>query len=860
LGDLAIHGWTSKYRRERDREKMDSQRSSTHFPLGTFSCRILMQEDPRMSKHDGRRHGPTRLRPAAESLERRDLLAVGITEFPVPGAHTEPRAIVEGADGNLWFTASDEGAGVIGRTTPSGAITGFPVPTADFEPGAMTLGPDGNVWFTETAQDILPASTLSRIGRVTPAGAITEFGIASPRGGAASIASGPDGALWFTEPNVNRIGRITTDGHAIDFPVSATQWGQANPTAITAGPDGALWFTGTGMIGRITTAGEVTEYVLPSAVPPAVAITTGPDKDLWFSFATAGYGKITTAGALQAFNSPGPSFNSRSIVTGPDNALWFADPPNHQIGRITADGTTLNRYLVPSVGAPVGIANGPGGTIWFVEAPNPGQDETQSYLGVAVLNATDVPLSLTPVPVTATSGQQFAARVATFTDADSQGVLADYKAAVNFTSDPTLVQPATIVPDAKGGFDVLASSTATTSGTFQMTVFDTKIVGTTGGATATATGTVTVVQPVVSAASRLTVHVSAAGVASAVATFDRQTGGPDFNTESVAIDWGDGQTSAGTLTNLGFQIVNNTPVTVYQAAGTHAYAAPGTYIVNAMLIETTTNQRASAQQIVVVKSVLPSLTANGTPVAGSLTVQSVAVATFQDPAGVFPLRYYAAMIDWGDGTPRSGGAIWQPLGTLTVLGTHQYTTPGTYLMTITIRAVDGRSVTTQTTAVVSGVVPPPGPTPANPSAPEVAGVAVLPASGQVLIAYLNDAAGLNLPALESAANYSLTVRGRSLPIASVALLPGTSGQTEVALTIAGGQRLPSGRALLRISSVGVVDLAGTPLDGEFTGRFPSGDGQPGGDFAATFTIGRRGSVSRLLRLPGPRHRPARHHR
>jgi virginiamycin B lyase len=38
--------------------------------------------------------------------------------------------------------------------------------------------------------------------------------------------------------------------------------GYANPDQIVAGPDGALWFTesGTGMIGRATTGGQITEF------------------------------------------------------------------------------------------------------------------------------------------------------------------------------------------------------------------------------------------------------------------------------------------------------------------------------------------------------------------------------------------------------------------------------------------------------------------------------------------------------------------------------------------------------------------------------------------------------------------------
>jgi virginiamycin B lyase len=63
------------------------------------------------------------------------------------------------------------------------------------------------------------------------------------------IAAGPDGALWFTNYS-GSIGRITTAGLVTNFAL----FGSANPQGITAGPDGALWFTvvDLGTIGRIS--------------------------------------------------------------------------------------------------------------------------------------------------------------------------------------------------------------------------------------------------------------------------------------------------------------------------------------------------------------------------------------------------------------------------------------------------------------------------------------------------------------------------------------------------------------------------------------------------------------------------------
>src|SRR5438093_11318473 len=59
------------------------------------------------------------------------------------------------------------------------------------------------------------------------------------------------------------------------------------PTAIAPGPDGNLWFTEAGhdgKIGRSTTGGSITEYVVASATLPWISGTAaGPDGNLWVS-------------------------------------------------------------------------------------------------------------------------------------------------------------------------------------------------------------------------------------------------------------------------------------------------------------------------------------------------------------------------------------------------------------------------------------------------------------------------------------------------------------------------------------------------------------------------------------------------
>src|SRR5258708_14324861 len=144
--------------------------------------------------------------------------------------------------------------GTTGLSEGWNAIKEFPLPNAGSNPTAITLGPDGAMWFVENA-----TSSPGRIGRIDTTAGLTEFPLTNCCSGPqAGITVGPDGALWFTQPFTG-IGRITTAGIITQyFPATCCIY----PQGITAGPDGALWFSDSsgGKIGRITTAGVITEF------------------------------------------------------------------------------------------------------------------------------------------------------------------------------------------------------------------------------------------------------------------------------------------------------------------------------------------------------------------------------------------------------------------------------------------------------------------------------------------------------------------------------------------------------------------------------------------------------------------------
>jgi streptogramin lyase len=237
-----------------------------------------------------------------------------VTQFPLPPGDSSPVDLAAGPDGALWYTRSpNSGAagsgppntgtpGLIGRMTLSGTATEFtlpapPAPRPPAQPRDIVAGPDGALWF-DTGVPNGVASGNSWIGRITTSGQASIVYTPDLKAlvSIADIAVGPDHTLWFTQmsntintsgspgtaPFVGSIGRLTPSGDATLFPLPSSV--SSTPAAITAGPDGALWFAAaSGKIGRITTSGQVTSFPLPDSSAVVGPMTEGPGSAVWFT-------------------------------------------------------------------------------------------------------------------------------------------------------------------------------------------------------------------------------------------------------------------------------------------------------------------------------------------------------------------------------------------------------------------------------------------------------------------------------------------------------------------------------------------------------------------------------------------------
>ena len=263
----------------------------------------------------------------------------------------------------MWYF--DVGQSLVGRVTPTGSIKQFAVPGAGAGSEAIAAGLDGNVWMVARGEMNGPDWIL----KVSPAGAITRYPLANGVG-PEGITWGPDGNIWFTEFWTGRVGRMTPAGVITEFSLPSP-----NPRGIVTGPDHNLWIAEGSIqreaIARMTIKGEITEYPLGSDVNHQLQpynIVTGPDGNMWFT-EIGQIGRITPAGVITQFPLPGPGQNGPTgVAGGADGNVWFTSANANTVGRITPTGE-IRQYPLPRRNAgPVGIAAGSDGRLWFTEA------------------------------------------------------------------------------------------------------------------------------------------------------------------------------------------------------------------------------------------------------------------------------------------------------------------------------------------------------------------------------------------------------------------------------------------------------------------------------------------------------------
>lgn len=288
-----------------------------------------------------------------------DVGPIRLFAAPVSGVFSTPQAVALTADGHLWYTDSNPS---ISRVVAADTVFHYPF-RGPGVPGALAARGDGGVWYTDPGG--------SAIGFVTSSGATGRYpigGAGYPRG----VTSGPDGNAWFTveAQGTGWIGRMTPAGEVTRFPLPQSRQG---PGPIVAGPDGNLWFAMADALGRVTPRGEITVVeVGPSAGRPS--LTVGPDKAIWFARNTAiggaAVGRVETSRnpkVTAVYDLPDGA-GLKGIVAGSDGNLWVAEQTREGIARVSPKGR-VTQYTVPGQYPEAMVAGRDGGILFTFHSP-----------------------------------------------------------------------------------------------------------------------------------------------------------------------------------------------------------------------------------------------------------------------------------------------------------------------------------------------------------------------------------------------------------------------------------------------------------------------------------------------------------
>jgi hypothetical protein len=619
-------------------------------------------------------------------------------DFPDAAFAFATSTAVSGFAGQINLTTATEGTALINATVASFADTTANLPASDYTasidwgdgtttPGTVagsngSFSVQGTHNYADEGNDLM-AVTITRTTDttvVTPTGsvAVLEGDLLTPT---AKTIGGQPGVL-LNDVDVASFADINNNNHPADF-TATIDWGDGTISA------GNIFGVGGGytVSGSHTylTAGQDTISVTLTDNDPGTASATA-NSTAFIGFA-AGDVVLTdaTEGVALPNNTPVATFTDGTLT---DTAGSFTATINW------GDGATSAGTIVGSNGS------------FTVEGGHAYADEGNFSPIVTITRTADSAFVvdnngsvdvaendvLTPhgTTISGSPGQVLSnVVVATFSDTDTTNVAGDFTATIDWGDGTTT--PGT-VSGSGATFSVAGTHTYAANGhdTINVTLTD----DAPGTATASANSTANIGLAGQVVLTSATEHVALASN-TAVATFVDPNGADTAGSFTSTINWGDGTTSAGTVSGSAGS---------FTVSGGHTYGDEGNFSAIATLTRTSDNQTGTGSGSVAVAE-HDALSAQGTTLTGTSgqALSNVIVATFTDTDTAAPASDFVATIDWGDGTT-SAGTIAGSNGAFSVSGTHTYATGGNDTVTVTVAddAPGTATASTTTAAAITG--------------------------------------------------------------------------------------------------------------------------------------------------------------
>lgn len=173
------------------------------------------------------------------------------------------------------------------------------------------------------------------------------------------ITTGADGNVWFVDRKVDSIGRLTLAGKLSEFAMPTKG---LSPEFLTTSHAGSVWYGSYSMFGSVGVDGTLTEYPSSTTFFP-YSLTVDAKDNLWFADSEA-IGRRTPSGVVELFPAPASQDYANdlgTIVVGPDGNLWcFQEQEENDLLRMTPEGN----YTVFPIPGGIGLTAGPDGNLW----------------------------------------------------------------------------------------------------------------------------------------------------------------------------------------------------------------------------------------------------------------------------------------------------------------------------------------------------------------------------------------------------------------------------------------------------------------------------------------------------------------